>query len=290
METDIMLQVGQTPSGTPAHKFIQRYGWSIRTLRVLGVFNNHLATLLDEATLKRGSKITRLDFDPSSLTVPGLDALDRAIKRSQVFATIRLHLTSIASERARVYARILLRRYGEKLTSLNIYTSSPDGCIPALARAFPTRSSFPVLRRFVFSSGGHHVSNVCMQWIISMVSTPSQTSVALQPSTTAPASLETSPTSLGLIDLSRINPTVVDWGSLIKAIDFSALEELDILGCNFSQHSIQCLTDRIHEFDSGPLHLRQIRAHSLNKNLYRTAGALRTTLANRNPPIPFIYE
>ncbi|KAF9346357.1 hypothetical protein BGX34_004019 [Mortierella sp. NVP85] len=290
METDIMLQVGQTPSGTPAHKFIKRYGWSIRTLHVSGGFNNHLATLLDEATQKRGSKITHLDLNPPSLTVPGLDALDRTIKRSRVFAEIRLHLNSMDWERGRIYARILLQRYGQKLTSLNIYTSSPDGCIPALARAFPTRSSFPVLKRFVFNSGGCSVSNVCVQWIISMVSTPSQATVASLPSTTAPTPIEASATSLEFIDLSQICHHSVRWGLLILAIDFSALIELDLYGGYFAQGSIEYLADRIHEFDSKPLQLRRIRAHHLNRGLYRMAGALCTTLANRNPPISFIYE
>ncbi|KAF9363665.1 hypothetical protein BGX34_003598 [Mortierella sp. NVP85] len=286
METDIKLPNGQVSSGSPTQTFIQRYGWSIKILRV-SRFSDDLAALIDQGTQKRGSRITHLDLNPSSLTVPGLDALDRAIKRSQSFTDLWLHLTSLESERGLIYAEILLRRYVEKLTSLHINAYSSDIWLPALIRAFPERSDFPALKRFIFDSGGSHFSKECLQWIIFMVSAPSQATTARSPSTTAPP--ENSPISLGFIDLSRIWLKSDEWGSVIQAMDFSDLIELNLNASNFYS-CLQRLDDRIDE--SGPMQLKRIRIPNSGWDMYRYPGlsTLRTKLGNRNPPIRFEYD
>jgi len=285
METDMKLRNGQVPSGSPTQTFIQRYGWSIKILRVSESFSNYLAALLDQGTLKRGSKITQLDLNPSTLTVPGLDALDRAIKRSQSFTDLWLHLTSLESERGLIYVEILLRRYVEKLTSLHIYSSSSDGWLPALVRAFPERSDFPALRRFIFDTSDRYLSKMCLQWIIFMVSAPSQATTTPPSSTTAP--LEKPSISLGFIDLSHIQLYDDEWGSVIQAMDFSDLIELNLNAKNFYPYCLQLLDARIDEF--GPMQLKRIRIPASSWKTYPVLIILTTKLGNRNPPIRLEY-
>ncbi|KAF9363666.1 hypothetical protein BGX34_003599 [Mortierella sp. NVP85] len=285
METDMKLQIDQIPSGSPVREFIQQYGWSIRTLYVEEAFDNQFAALLDKGTRKRGSKITLLDLNTSSLTVPGLDALDRAIKRSQSFTNLWLRLNNLEKDLRRVYATIALERYGKQLTSFNIHTTSPNECIPALAQAFPTRQDFPVLRRFVVNTASsQYISVDCFEWIISMASTSSQETITSPSSTTAP--LEKSLASLEFIDLSQVLPPY-GWESLIRVIDFSVLIELHLNRYNFTNNSVQCLASHIERFGSNPMPLRRICIPSSRG--YYNVDVLSTKLTNRSPPIDFVY-
>jgi hypothetical protein len=126
---------------------------------------------------------------------------------------------------------------------------------------------------------------MCLQWIIFMVSAPSQATTTPPSSTTAP--LEKPSISLGFIDLSHIQLYDDEWGSVIQAMDFSDLIELNLNAKNFYPYCLQLLDARIDEF--GPMQLKRIRIPASSWKTYPVLIILTTKLGNRNPPIRLEY-
>jgi len=80
MDTHMKMQYKKpVVEGSPISNFMSEYGWSISSLATSRQFTDHLAALLDDATEKRGSRLTSLILVPFLLTILGLDAVDRVI-------------------------------------------------------------------------------------------------------------------------------------------------------------------------------------------------------------------
>jgi len=285
METEIALRGEMLFSESPVHDFFRQYGWSIKTLCAPIGLHDSLAKMLDDSTEERGSRISYLYLYPSSLTTSGLDALDRAIKRSQSFGNFVLILDYKVLLPRIGFAKILLGRYGDKLCDLRIghsfqYTTE-------LARAFPTRANFPALRHFSLdiSSGMSETSQLCSQWITSLISAPLQATNAALSSTTS--CLAKSLTSLTSIELARLRYSPSAWKLLIGAIDFSSLERLRFCNSNFSQNQLKVLVDRIDELSaSHPVQLKEVYFELSNLS---NRARVCTMCAKFNEKYPNIY-
>jgi len=285
MVTDILLPDQDIPSESPMCKFITLYGWSIRTLTARYGFSDYFATLLDEGTRVRGSKITNVDLDPRPITVSVLDALDRVIKRSLSFTGIRLELIYLKNDTVMT----LFERYGDKLYDLYIHEEPTVEWIHELTRAFPTRESFPVLRHLDLNvpSPGPNIPQAFVDWIVSMVSAPSPV-IINSPSSTAPLSEESevgSFTPLNTIKLENVQLQPGNWESLIGAIDLSSLVGLNLHRSNFSQEQLKLLVDRVDAFGPRPVSLKKLNIRDTGLTSNDMVRTLCEKLAARDPKI-----
>ena len=295
METSIRLPDDDIRTESPVCKFITRYGWSIRTLRARWSFNDEIATLLDDATRERGSRIMELDLNPFSLTVSGLDALDRVIKRSQSFTRLRLVLSWLKDNRTVGTAMTLLGRYRDKLHDLFIQEDPTATWIHEFVRAFPTRASFPELRDLyaVVKPSKDKTAPVYVQWIIAMVSTPSQTICSSSSSTTPPPEESQEMGSIAPLNnivLSGFQLQPEDWESLIGAIDLSSLVEMNLEDSNFSQDQLKLLVDRIEAFGPRPVSLKTLSVPGTGLIPNAKVHALFKALEGRDPAITINRE
>jgi len=124
--------------------FFRRYGWAIKTLGVPYLFGDHHAKQLDESTQEHGSMIEHLDITPIWLTETGLNAIDRVVKRSQNFVSMRLTLSKLEENDQMEKALVVLKRYKDRLKSLRL-TGDATGWLIRVAEAFPAKEDFPVL-------------------------------------------------------------------------------------------------------------------------------------------------
>ncbi|KAF9360370.1 hypothetical protein BGX34_007811 [Mortierella sp. NVP85] len=123
LDTPPCINLGNCRSYTvesAVYNFIRQHGWSLVTFVVSESFSDRLAMLLDESMQETGSRIARLNITPTSLTPPGLDAMDRIINRSQGLKYLGLSLEKLDESNQLGKALFLLGRYKERLTSLRL--------------------------------------------------------------------------------------------------------------------------------------------------------------------------
>ncbi|KAI8600821.1 hypothetical protein EDD21DRAFT_124451 [Dissophora ornata] len=243
----------------PLPVLFRQYGCYFNKLITSDLFTDDLATQLDESTKNKGSKITKLTLDPWLLTTIGMHCMDRVIERSLDLERLYLSITNLHHEREMEKLKRLLARYGKRLSALKIGGDSPDQWITGIATSIPTRDHLPVLEEFELEG-----DNVCkisagISWMVSMISTPPR-----PPCISLPSSLlwlnkvntpSTSPSEhtwepLRRIVFMRIQLQPEDWVTLIKAFDFTTLQELDIRNTNFSIEQYKVLADHMLDNES----------------------------------------
>ncbi|KAF9359961.1 hypothetical protein BGX34_008033 [Mortierella sp. NVP85] len=215
--------------------FIRQYGWSITTLVVPGSFSDPLAKLLYESVQEKGSRITHLDMTPSSLTTPGLDAMNQVIDLSPDLTYLRLSLENLEKNEQRKNALDLLRRHKDRLTALHLAGALTAYYLSIIACEFP-KDGFPSLKEY-FVNGGDADSNNC-GWFTSIGSTRMQR-----------IPLKAFGTNLAL--------SLGQWDILINALDFSELEELHLACPDISRERLEALVDCIADYPSA-LPLRRL--------------------------------
>ena len=174
VETCIKLENRESEIVDPAVcTFIRQYGWSITTFIVPESFSDTLAKLMDESTQEKGSRIAHLDMTPTSLTTPGLDAMNRVIDRSQGLTYLRLSLENLGKDQQEQKALDLLRRHKDRLTSLRLV----DSDLSSIADNF-SRDSFPLLEEFFVMT--NYYLDASPEWIRSMVSVPPRQRTSLR--------------------------------------------------------------------------------------------------------------
>ncbi|KAF9357465.1 hypothetical protein BGX34_009360 [Mortierella sp. NVP85] len=225
---------------------IRRYGWSIKKLTLANLFDNRHAKLLDEIT-PRCPSIEFLDCHSASLASPGLDALERILKRSTSPISVRLKLSDLHVDRRQKSAVLFLKYFKSRLKGLHLRGAEEEGWLPKLARTFPNRCDFPVLEDFyvgrqeLYYYGIQKLSSLASRWIRTMVSVPPQPLARLK--------------SFGFSGFSLVPK---DMSDLISVIDFTALVELR-LGDEVTQEQLELLVDRIVIGDTPSLPLRLLQ-------------------------------
>ncbi|KAF9344730.1 hypothetical protein BGX34_005393, partial [Mortierella sp. NVP85] len=250
--------------------FIRQYGWSVATFVVPGSFNDALAKLLDESIQERGSRIVHLDMAPTSLTTPGLDAMNRVIDRSQGLTYLRLSL-DLHTDSDYQRALILLKRHKERLTSLQLTGSYIRSCLSQFSDTQP-RNVFPALEEFSAVCSDEYLYGG--RQIKSMVSAPGQQQ-----------------TSLKVLRVNvRFGYTNL-WEEVIKAIDISALEELHFnYGgfCGFTQVQLTILVDYIVGSGAPSLPLRLLNLNGITLDKSASTYELFARLREKVPEIKII--
>ncbi|KAF9362410.1 hypothetical protein BGX34_006229 [Mortierella sp. NVP85] len=243
MDTHAKLQNTElVAEGSQMSNFFRQYGWSISSLNTMIKFNDHLATLLDDSTKIHGSRLSRLTLLPENLTTVGLKAMDRIVKRSLTLNHIWLFISGLHQESQPEKAVHLLDLCGKKLCRLYIMGENIEGWLPQLAKAFPDRSNFPVMSKFeVRCYSKRELPQECVKWLAVMVSTPSS-----------------SGTHLDYLRIYNVTIQPQDWETLIKAIDFSMLEDLRFDSTNFSQEQLGVLVDCITATNVTPFPLNNL--------------------------------
>jgi hypothetical protein len=133
----------------------------IKTLGLPVSFSDRHAELLDEVTLKQGSRIVQLDVIPTSLSSVGLDAVDRVIKRSQSSLSIRMSFYRLQEASQQEKVLLLLGRYKDRLNSLRLRGPRLTTWLLPIASAFPVRDGFPMLEKLFVE---HDFTVSCVYW------------------------------------------------------------------------------------------------------------------------------
>jgi hypothetical protein len=246
---------------------IRRYGWLIRRLVIQDAFGDYYAKLLDEATRKRGSCIAYLDCWSSSLTGFGLYAMERVIGRSRYLTSVRMKLSGL-HDKSRVKVAIgILRRLKHQVEGLYLLGDEITKWLPRLARAFPVRDDFPLLKELsiefeTLQRSSYRVeeefSCIAREWITSMVSVPPEPFTQLE--------------SFSLLNVPLSHQ---DTSSLIKAIDLSSLEVLVLSNARITQLHFALLVNRIVDENGPSLPLRLLDLSGADLGDYDRTSALR---------------
>ncbi|KAK3825649.1 MAG: hypothetical protein J3Q66DRAFT_384802 [Benniella sp.] len=257
MDTQLKMQCLQpVVEGSPISHFMRHYGWSISSLATSMQITDHLATLLDNATEKRGSRLTHLILSPPSLTTLGMDAMDRVIKRSQSLEFLWIWCIGLDEASRPEKALLLFGRYGEKLNRLTLNSHSMGLWLLPFTQALPTANSFPRLKEIhVECALKSQVPPEFVQWLLAAVPVlPSGSSEGF----ITEASQKTSTILARLRTFRLYNVTLQpqDWETLIMAIDLSVLEELHLTLTNFSLGQLDLLLECVAAADAKSVSLK----------------------------------
>ncbi|KAF9344353.1 hypothetical protein BGX34_005765 [Mortierella sp. NVP85] len=269
VETHIKLEYCKPENVDPAVcTFIRQYGWSVTTFVVPSSFSDILAKLLDESVQEKGSRIAHLDMTPTSLTGPGLDAMNRVIDRSQGLTYLRLSLENLDKGQQQQNAVVLLRLHKDRLTSLRLV----DSGLMSIANHF-SRDSFPLLEEF-FVMTSTYLDGAC-EWIRSMVSVPPRQQASLR--------------SVGMGIYFWYKPY---WEDVIKAIDLSALEELHFNSSGssegFREAQLKILVDHIAGSDIPSPSIRLLNLTEARLSSSTSMRELFARLREKVPEIKFV--
>ncbi|KAK3815379.1 MAG: hypothetical protein J3Q66DRAFT_441512 [Benniella sp.] len=246
---------------------IRRYGWSIKRLIIQDLFNDHFARLLDDITQERGSRITYLDCWSSSLTGFGLGVMGRVISRSNHVPLVRMRLSGLHEESRLEAAIEFLGRFKNQVEGLYLLGDAITKWLPRLARAFPVKEDFPLLKELsiefeTLQGSSYRVEDefscIAREWITSMLSVPQEPF-----------------TQLESFSLLNVPLTHQDTSSLIKAIDLSSLEVLVLSNAGITQLHFTLLVNRIIDENGPSLPLRLLDLSGADLGDYDRASALR---------------
>ncbi|KAG0232827.1 hypothetical protein B0O80DRAFT_275071 [Mortierella sp. GBAus27b] len=261
IDTSINLQSQKAVAeGDWMSTFFHHYGWSISSLSTAQRFSDHLATVLDKTTQIHGSKLSSLVLSPYSLTNVGLDAIDRVIKRSRNLLPLWLYVVGLSGESQLEKTTLTLERWGERLGTLSLGGDSIERWMPKILEAFSTKSTFPKLCELtVHSYNKSEYPHSCIQWLVNMVSTTLEMSGSISSKAKASRGTQVSQessttfTPLRRLRLSNITLSPQDWEILIKAMDFSFMQQLLFDKTNFSHEQLDLLLGRMAAIDATSL-------------------------------------
>ncbi|KAF9349050.1 hypothetical protein BGX34_002094, partial [Mortierella sp. NVP85] len=260
METHMKMQyLEPVVEGSPVSRFMREYGWSVSSLATSRQFTDHLAALLDDAIENRGSRLTSLILAPFSLTILGLDAMDRVIKRSQNLVHLWICCVMLDMAFQPEKALLLFGRYGEKMNRLTLASNSIEKWLLPFTQFLPTANSFPSLNVIhMRCSMKSQVPHEFVQWLVAVVPDRLQPSGSTSPKGTCTATSRTSTILARLQTFMLYNVTLhaQDWEVLIKAFDLTMLQELHLSTTNFSSRQLNLLLDRMAAADAKSVSLK----------------------------------
>ncbi|KAI8355865.1 hypothetical protein B0O80DRAFT_448179 [Mortierella sp. GBAus27b] len=241
------------------------FGWSVYTLETNDGFTDEFAFALDASTRERGSTIEILELNPKSLSLDGLEAMDRVIERSQDLPRLELCLRNLEIKTEVQKAKYLIDRYHENVKSLTFSGISAREWLSDVAEICDTGSGFPKLDSFVLEcSDRPEITHEQAQWIASMVSTPTQQSstshpgsgaclMELEPNITVPERVPFTWQPRRRVVIPDLQLGHDDWKMVIEALDFSVLRALDLNRTNFSvlelEHLVDCIPSQSNSVD-----------------------------------------
>ncbi|KAK3829256.1 MAG: hypothetical protein J3Q66DRAFT_383814 [Benniella sp.] len=248
-------------------ELFRTYGWSITVLVSQGrLFTDEVARQLDVGTEERGSQIMTLELSPISLSLVGIKYMDHVIERSKDLSRLKFHLNHLEIENETEKAIHLLNQYHNNIHSLVFSGTSAYKWLTKMARTCASRQYLPKLNDFKIECMDRSgISEEDAQWIAIMVAAPPQQPTPSwsdklsfrgvghrlkirEPATSwtqcaVPCMWE----PLRHVGLERMRLCHEDWKVVIKALDFSSLDELNFELSNFSLVELEFLADCIPE-------------------------------------------
>ncbi|KAF9364454.1 hypothetical protein BGX34_001434 [Mortierella sp. NVP85] len=236
-------------------KFIELHGDSIQALWTGSAFSNRYAQTLDQLTERYGSSLRILHLNTLRLAKHGFESMARVVERSGELEKFDFCLEGTCMISPGVDAILspllettfrpgldLLVQCGNKVTGLKLLRLELGAWLMGIAKVVPTRDMLPNLESFEMTSQvGLGAPQTALQgdivpWIVNMVSKPSSRldETSMQ-GTSSSQEISGGWRPLKKITLKGIQfATPSDWKYIIRAIDFDALQDLNLGYSNFA--------------------------------------------------------
>ncbi|KAF9345031.1 hypothetical protein BGX34_005086, partial [Mortierella sp. NVP85] len=235
MFTDVMFACTSSRYD-PALDFVRNYGWTVEKLVLPYLFNDNFARIILDAVKGRGSRITTLNFAPFCLSTAGMGALDEIIEMSPNAVSIGMRCYLENKINLQNFENSLMRHKAQ-LHHLDLFWNTTEYWSSQITRIIPTRDVLPKMGALTLDGYHNQISMDCITWIVAMISAPPQTRSAT--AATEPV------TRLKRITLRRIVLSPEDWESVIRAIDLTEVEWLDLQTTNFAKAELRLLVNHI---------------------------------------------
>ncbi|KAF9364644.1 hypothetical protein BGX34_000880 [Mortierella sp. NVP85] len=231
----------------PYYDIISCHGSSFKVLDARkGCIDDEIARLFEQSTANN-SKLRTLILDTWELTNEGLEYMDRVISRSKSLERFMID-QSISGAKFRDKATFLVSRHGKKLTGLSfriVESHQMTETIEWLVATFPSKLECPRLSDFqlTFPRIKGEIPDAYVQWLALMLTAPGPQSTisSIDPDTAHSIIKAWSPLTRLCLQYSQFNSD--GWKSLIKGIDFSTLEILDLSDTNFADEQLDLLIE-----------------------------------------------
>jgi hypothetical protein len=297
VETEVRISQWEDTDSAVYTNFFRIYGATVRVLDIMNkTFDDFFARLLDESIKGSGSNFRSLGMDVRSLSPAGLECVDHTISRSKDLERLELSCEASCIQTEQENVQRFLKTHGKNLTRLNVRAHSLDVFTVWIKRVLPSRGALSSLVNFQMTlpeSLTLQYSQPYVQWLVEMVSAmPTKSSSSLV------SSVDTSPTecpeglsngagtSLKRLYLNGIKLKQDEWARILVAIDFSALEELNLKGTNFSFENVDPLVNSIELVGSmAPLQTLDLSGTSLSQQETITRLTSFETLRGKAPSI-----
>ncbi|KAF9191095.1 hypothetical protein BGZ51_007804 [Haplosporangium sp. Z 767] len=268
----------------------KHYGWSIETLTTSRHFRDSHAEDLLKAIESRGSNLTTLALNTSLLTARGLHNMVQVIDRSANLIHLSFDFKELHQGRRQDQALIFLEKFGARMTGLNLHGRQDSGLwMEIIAQRFSLRHLWPNLITFGIEYWGK-CSTSTTECIESMVSSATKQPRSDSRTHPNPSQLSKSWTPLKEISLcfmEVIGP--MEWQGIIKELDFTSLETLNIESANFGMEHLQSLVNSIPDNGAAvPLRTLTVAKTKLT-NLDRNE-ALWEELRTKAPDLKIVVE
>ncbi|KAI8606246.1 hypothetical protein EDD21DRAFT_31329 [Dissophora ornata] len=239
-------------------KLLHQYGRSITTLDITEadtIDMGTVAALLESSIRIAGSKLVSLKLSLAKASLADLECLSRVIAHSQSLK--HLHFTfHLDCERLQEKAEWLLGRHGGNLTGLVLLGNGEASWAPEIVQRFPKRRDLPNLEIFEARNiDTTQNEEFFALWVADIISSPPQmskrpaASPLSQPSLLSLSTLSVPEsetwTHLKVVKIEGIALSNEQWGNVFKAINFTALEELEFKETEFSMEQFQAFIDSI---------------------------------------------
>lgn len=240
MTSRVMLRASS--KNDPALNFVRKYSHTIDTLTAYCDMTDDRVEILLEAIQDKRLNLTTFNFDPVDLTTRGLETMDNIIKRMPK-VSIGMRLRTLNSWAQLDNAKLLLKRYRNRLYSLQLSGSSSDYWMPHITAEFPTRDMFPKLRSLIVGGArGSFVSRDHVQWLIGMASAPPSPQPILGP--VSAMQPHKSWTALQSLRLGQMDLRSEDWAAVLQTIHLGDMESLHVRITNFSEPELELIIRR----------------------------------------------
>ncbi|KAF9196096.1 hypothetical protein BGZ50_002076 [Haplosporangium sp. Z 11] len=268
----------------------RRYGWSIETLVTNRHFTDDHAAALLKAIESRGSSLTTLALNTTLLTAQGLHNMAKILDRSTGLINLSFDFQDLHKEARPVQALVILEKYGARMNGVTLSGHLLSGSwLQLISGRFPSRHLWPKLTTFKVEGLGKYSWNIT-DWIESMVSSSTHPLIygsMANPNLSQPAEPWTPLKKVSLCFMEAIGS--MEWQSIIKALDFTSLETLNIESASFGMEHLQTLVDCIPDNDAVvPLKTLTVAKTGL-ANLDKTGG-LWDELRAKAPDVKIVVD
>ncbi|KAF9345207.1 hypothetical protein BGX26_003398 [Mortierella sp. AD094] len=226
-----------------------------------------------------------------------VDFVSRIADRVVTLEHVNLETFNLGQQPLREGLLYALSRHGKKLRKLHLHGASVDEWLSGVAAALATRQEFPMLEFLDLSLVGNEFPKSCVPWFAAFIShpvrNPSMSSLQM--------SVVKSSVSSDMVDMMAVCKPLKriclhntyleseDWETVIKAIDFSTIEELYLDYSNFSLVQFEILVNSITETSANnsavPLRILNIENSDVIKNddaFHELVGRLRNKEASKH--------